>query len=148
MRARDAEPRAVARDAALLVAAFIALWQIGAMLLGHDALPSPLATAARLGAIVQDADFPGHALETARAFLTALVISLVGGLALGLALGASRLAGEVSEPMLTALYSIPKITLYPVILLLFGLGISARIAFGVIVLITAYAGWVDWSASS
>ena len=34
--------------------------------------------------------------------------------------------------MLTALYSIPKITLYPVILLLFGLGISAKIAFGVI----------------
>ena len=29
-----------------------------------------------------------------------------------------------------ALYSIPKITLYPVILLVFGLGISAKIAFG------------------
>jgi len=34
--------------------------------------------------------------------------------------------------VLVALYSIPKITLYPVILLLFGLGISAKIAFGVI----------------
>ncbi|HZB37887.1 MAG TPA: ABC transporter permease subunit, partial [Beijerinckiaceae bacterium] len=42
------------------------------------------------------------------------------------------LSGEVAEPMLVALYSIPKITLYPVILLLFGLGISAKIAFGVI----------------
>ena len=47
-------------------------------------------------------------------------------------LGAHRLSGEVTEPILTALYSIPKITLYPVILLLFGLGISAKIAFGVI----------------
>ena len=51
---------------------------------------------------------------------------------IGLALGAHRLAGEVTEPILAALYSIPKITLYPVILLLFGLGISAKIAFGVI----------------
>jgi NitT/TauT family transport system permease protein len=45
-------------------------------------------------------------------------------------LGAHRLSGEVAEPMLMALYSVPKITLYPVILLLFGLGVSAKIAFG------------------
>src|SRR5665213_2509585 len=36
------------------------------------------------------------------------------------------------EPMLVALYSIPKITLYPIILLFFGLGLSAKIAFGAI----------------
>jgi NitT/TauT family transport system permease protein len=36
------------------------------------------------------------------------------------------------EPMLVALYSIPKITLYPIILLAFGVGISAKIAFGAI----------------
>jgi NitT/TauT family transport system permease protein len=36
------------------------------------------------------------------------------------------------EPMLVALYSIPKITLYPIILLVFGIGISAKIAFGAI----------------
>jgi NitT/TauT family transport system permease protein len=65
--------------------------------------------------------------------VAAAVIPLgVGGLAIGLALGAHRLSGEVAEPILVALYSIPKITLYPVILLLFGLGISAKIAFGVI----------------
>jgi NitT/TauT family transport system permease protein len=32
--------------------------------------------------------------------------------------------------MLVALYSIPKVTLYPIMLLAFGLGISAKIAFG------------------
>ena len=80
----------------------------------------------------RDEDFPRHAWETGRAFVTALVISLVGGLVIGLVLGAHRLSGEVAEPILVALYSIPKITLYPVILLLFGLGISAKIAFGVI----------------
>jgi NitT/TauT family transport system permease protein len=79
-----------------------------------------------------DDDFSRHAWETGRAFATALVIALLGGLAIGLTLGAHRLSGEVAEPILVALYSIPKITLYPVILLLFGLGISAKIAFGVI----------------
>ena len=34
--------------------------------------------------------------------------------------------------MLVALYSIPKITLYPILLLAFGLGMPAKIAFGAI----------------
>ena len=45
-------------------------------------------------------------------------------------LGGHRLSGEVAEPILVGLYSMPKITLYPVILLLFGLGMSAKVAFG------------------
>ncbi len=54
------------------------------------------------------------------------------GLLIGFALGLHRLSAEAMEPMLVALYSIPKITLYPIILLVFGLGISAKIAFGAI----------------
>ena len=119
-------------DRVLLACGLLALWQAGTLVLGPEALPSPAATIATLATIMADPDFPAHAWETARAFATALVIALCAGLAIGLALGANRLSGEVAEPILVALYSIPKITLYPVILLLFGLGISAKIAFGVI----------------
>jgi len=52
-------------------------------------------------------------------FAYSCVIALVGGLALGFVLGANRLAGQVGDPILSSLYSIPKITLYPVILLVF-----------------------------
>ena len=45
---------------------------------------------------------------------------------------AARLAGDVAEPLLVALYSLPKVTLYPLVLLVFGLGIEAKIAFGAI----------------
>ena len=34
--------------------------------------------------------------------------------------------------MLVALYSIPKLTLYPIVLLAFGIGMPAKIAFGAI----------------
>jgi len=123
-------PRAL--DNVLLLIGMIALWQIGTLLLGREALPSPLSTVSKLAEIMRDPDFPRHAWETGRAFFTALAIAFLGGLAIGLLLGANRLAGDVAGPILTALYSIPKITLYPIILLLFGLGISAKIAFGVI----------------
>jgi NitT/TauT family transport system permease protein len=47
-------------------------------------------------------------------------------------MGAHRLSGAVGEPMLVALYSLPKITLYPVILLIFGLSVSGKVTFGAI----------------
>ena len=95
-------------------------------------LPSPLAAANSAGADRGRSGFPAARLGDRRARSPRrLLISLIGGLGLGVLLGAHRLSGEVAEPMLVALYSIPKITLYPVILLLFGLGISAKIAFGV-----------------
>jgi NitT/TauT family transport system permease protein len=120
-----------ARDRWLLLAALLALWQLLALIAGHEVLTAPLVTVRKLAQIMADPDFSGHALETGRAFIAALAISWVGGLGLGVLLGARRLAGEVAEPLLVGLYSIPKITLYPVVLLLFGLGVSAKIAFGV-----------------
>jgi NitT/TauT family transport system permease protein len=121
-----------ALDALILVVGLLVVWQLGTLLLGREALPSPASTVSKLTRIMGDEDFPRHAWETGRAFFTALLVSLIAGLMIGLALGAHRLSGEVTEPILTALYSIPKITLYPVILLLFGLGLPAKIAFGVI----------------
>ncbi len=117
-------------DTGYAIAALVLAWQVLHWIAGGLVLPSPLGAAERLALIAADPDFAGHAWETGRAFATALAISLVGGLVLGVLLGAHRLSGEVAEPVLVALYSIPKITLYPVILLFFGLGVSAKIAFG------------------
>jgi NitT/TauT family transport system permease protein len=117
-------------DTVLLVAALFVFWQLLHLFVGGDALPSPLAATRRLAHLLASPDFAANAGETARAFGYALVISWCGGLGLGVLLGANRLTGEVFEPMLVTLYAIPKITLYPVILLLFGLGISAKVAFG------------------
>ena len=121
-----------ARDRALLVLGLLLVWQLLHGWAGDVALTSPLATIAEAGALLGSARFWSSALETARAFACALLIAAPGGLALGLALGARRLAGEIAEPILVALYAIPKITLYPLILLVFGLGLSAKVAFGAI----------------
>jgi NitT/TauT family transport system permease protein len=45
-------------------------------------------------------------------------------------MGAHRLSGMVGEPILVTIYSLPKIVLYPVVLLIFGLGISGKVVFG------------------
>jgi NitT/TauT family transport system permease protein len=118
------------RDRLLVLAAILVLWQVTSLLVGSEVLTAPLATFAKVGALLRDADFATHVLETARAFALALLLSLCIGVLLGVVLGADRLAAEVGEPILTAIYAIPKVTLYPVILLLFGLGFAAKVAFG------------------
>ena len=117
-------------DYALLAAGLWLAWMLLSQWAGPEALSPPGATFARAGEYLASAQFWPHAVATGLAFAYGCVIALIGGLALGLALGANRLAGQVGEPILSSLYSVPKITLYPVILLVFGLGISAKVAFG------------------
>ena len=128
--ARLPVPSKPTRDKLLLVAALLLAWQLLSLATGAEVLTTPLATVRKLAQLIAQPDFADHAIETGSAFAMALVISLAGGLGAGVALGAHRLSGEVTEPLLVGLYSIPKITLYPVVLLLFGLGMSAKVAFG------------------
>jgi NitT/TauT family transport system permease protein len=119
-------------DSVLLALAFVILWQLLYMAVGADVVSSPGATILRAVALLQTRNFWIDAASTGIAFAAACVIGIVGGTALGLILGLNRFSGDVADPVLGTVYSIPKITLYPVILLLFGLSLSAKIAFGVI----------------
>lgn len=115
----------------LVLLAGIAAWQVLAALTAGSGLASPAQTFSALRGMLGEADFWNDVSETAQAFGLSLLLVLVGGVALGLVLGTSRLTGEVTEPLLVTFYALPKVTLYPVVLLLFGLGMSARVAFGV-----------------
>src|SRR5215470_11140553 len=117
-------------DLAILFAAMIALWQGLHWLAGDIAVASPAQTIARLATLMHTASFWGHVSETGYALVFAVLISLAGGIGVGTLLGLNRTSSIVSEPILLAFYSLPKVTLYPLVLLCFGLGISAKIAFG------------------
>lgn len=107
-------------------------WQLLSMAVGTSALAPPAPSVAWAWRILSVPRYWPHLQETFLAFAWSWCIAIGGGLVLGLLLGASRLAGEVAEPTLMALYSVPKVTLYPIVLLLFGIGIDAKIAFGAI----------------
>lgn len=114
----------------IFIAALIVLWQILYWIVGDIALRSPWQTLSFTVELLQKPSFWPHLIETGKAFAAALFFAVALGLAIGMTLGLKRIAGDVFEPMLVALYSIPKVTLYPILLLTFGLGISAKIAFG------------------
>lgn len=119
-------------DTAALVLVLLGVWQAIYWYAGEAAVSSPLVTFDYTATLLGTAQFWGNVGATMLAFGYALVISGALGVALGLILGLRRFAGDVAEPILAALYTIPKVTLYPVMLLVFGLGLSAKVAFGVI----------------
>jgi NitT/TauT family transport system permease protein len=120
------------RNAAILIAGLFVAWQALFWFVGDIALRPPLATMQYTLKLIAADNFGLHLQESLRAFGAALSIAVGAGLAIGFWLGFHRLSRDVLEPALVALYSIPKITLYPLVLLAFGLGMPAKIAFGAI----------------
>ena len=123
--------RTRAFDLLMVTAALLALWQAVSVGTHGIAITPPVATVAYLADLVRTPMFWDHVGATAAAFLLAFALSAAIGLGLGLILGLRRFAAEVAEPILAGFYTIPKVTLYPVVLLVFGLGTSAKVAFGV-----------------
>jgi NitT/TauT family transport system permease protein len=121
-----------AGNAVLLILGLLLAWQALYAFAGRQALTPPIATFRYAAGLLATAAFWDHLEATGIAFGAALVLSVGLGLAMGFGLGLNRLAAEVAEPLLVAFYSIPKITLYPIVLLLVGIGLPAKIAFGTI----------------
>ena len=117
--------------AGLLIALLIAaVWQVLYWKVGQEAIASPAMTMAKLRSLLWQPEFWENTAETGRALGLSILFSCLVGALIGIALGSSRAAGEIFEPMLVTLYALPKVTLYPVILMFFGIGLPAKVAFG------------------
>jgi NitT/TauT family transport system permease protein len=118
--------------ALLLTAILLVLWQVAYRFAGKDALSPPIDTIVYLVQQLGQPEFRLHIWATGQAFFYALAIAVAGGLLIGLVTGLSATAAETAEPLLLAANAIPKVALYPVVLLLFGIGLPAKVAFGAI----------------
>ncbi len=106
-------------------------WEVLHLQIANGSISSPREAGARLVALMSGARFWADVGETGFAFVIACLLSIMFGVLIGVGLGLSRLATEAFEPILVTFYSLPKVILYPLVLLAFGLGASAKIAFGV-----------------
>lgn len=114
----------------LLPGALVAAWAAIARVAGPEFLPGPVETlgvfhhGVTSGWLTENLGIT--LVELAWGFVWAVLI----GLPLGFALGLSPLLREAYEEPLISLYSVPKVTLFPIFLFLFKLGPESKIAFG------------------
>lgn len=106
--------------------ALLALWQILAVVLGDFFVASPLASLNALLVGVRDGWLGADAGVTLVALVYGYLLAVVLGVVIGFLLGLSRFAYAVFEPIVVALYALPKVALYPIFLFAFGLGIASQ----------------------
>jgi NitT/TauT family transport system permease protein len=78
-------------------------------------------------------DFYKHVAITLWELAVAYAVTAVLGVFLGWLFAASKIIGDAFEPILLVLYAVPKIILYPLFVLLLGIGLVPKIVFGVTV---------------
>ncbi|MEK0429580.1 MAG: hypothetical protein RL001_2107 [Pseudomonadota bacterium] len=120
----------VRTDRLLAVIMLLALWMALHHGYGDEALASPLATVRRMADLLSGTRLWPHAAVTLSVWLVAFVLAAFTGVMTGMLMGLYRSVGQVVEPFVSALASLPKVTLYPMVLLIFGLGLSSKLVFG------------------
>jgi len=114
----------------IVPAVMVALWFVLAAVVGPVAVADPPTALAEVAAGFTEGWLLTALLETLAATAIGFVIATAAGLWLGFMLGLSTFWGEVLESPLLWLYSIPKVTLFPLFLLFLGLGLSSTVLFG------------------
>jgi len=114
-------------------------------LLDERFFPSPSAIAGTLAQLVASGELLGHVTTSLGRIAIGFGIGAVPGLLLGTAMGLSRIVRAALKPMVGALYPIPKTAIFPLLLLIFGIGEPSKyaiVAIGVffLVLLNTMAG--------
>jgi NitT/TauT family transport system permease protein len=90
--------------------------------------PSPLRVFAAAAALFSAGEIYPHLLVTLYETAVGFLIGIILGVWIGLVLGVSRYLAEVFEPIILSAYAVPKIIFLPVLLMIFGVGLSSKIA--------------------
>ncbi|MHA6616197.1 ABC transporter permease [Pseudonocardia sp. DLS-67] len=113
----------------LLLVAALLCWHAAAAALDSAVFPTPVEAAGTLVADLGSGSFLESLSETLLVLAVSYALAVVVGSALGFLVGLSTFWSDVLSPLVYAVYSIPKITLYPLFLVFLGLGEVSRAGF-------------------
>lgn len=105
-------------------------WQGIALWFGDFVVASPWTTLVSIARGVEEGWLLRELWLTALETIAGYGLAVGGGLLIGVWLGLSRWWREALEPILLSVYSLPKVTLYPLFLFMLGLGVTSKMAFG------------------
>lgn len=102
----------------------IAWWMISTR---SSLVPSPGSTVTTLISGFADGSITAPLLDSLKAILLGFALAACIGIPLGVALGYSRNLGDVVDPFFSAVFAVPRVILYPVILAAVGVGTEAKV---------------------
>jgi NitT/TauT family transport system permease protein len=115
--------------AVTIVAAAFLVWEILAReeLISKLFFPPPTTIGATLAELIRTGELFARLLPTLQRLLIGFLIGGSVGLVMGLSMGWSKTLRKALDPIIAALHPVPKITMLPLILIIFGIGETSRI---------------------
>lgn len=109
---------------------FLAIWEILSRTGVADPrfFPPPSVIIRTLAAMTQTGELPYHIGISARRIILGFVVGAVPAVVLGLAMGLARPIRAFLMPIVSAIYPIPKIAIYPLIIFYLGIGEASKVS--------------------
>ncbi len=130
-----------------ILVAFVALWEIAAMtgLIDTFFWSKPSAIASTMVIFFTEGNAVTDIVYTFRSTILGFILGTSLGAVLGMSFWWSRNYALIMQPYVICLESIPKLALAPLIILVFGMGLSSKVAIAtaltlVVSTLTAYSG--------
>ena len=130
-----------------ILVAFVALWEIAAMtgLIDTFFWSKPSAIASTMVIFFTEGNAVTDIVYTFRSTILGFILGTTLGAVLGMSFWWSRNYALIMQPYVICLESIPKLALAPLIILVFGMGLSSKVAIAtaltlVVSTLTAYSG--------
>lgn len=108
------------------------IWQIIAMLLQRDILPTPVAVARSF--VENFGVLAGHFIASGFRVIVSIIIAVALAVPAGLGMGQIPTLNRLFSPLIYIIYPIPKIVFFPIILLFFGATEFSKILIIVLIL--------------
>jgi ABC-type nitrate/sulfonate/bicarbonate transport system permease component len=109
------------------VAIFLIIWELYGRSLNPIFLSSPSAIAGEFVDLSRSGVLVAAIVKSLQGLVIGFSIAVVVGISLGILMGRYRGAYHVLDPFITFFYSTPGVALIPLIMLWFGLGLTAKI---------------------
>jgi ABC-type nitrate/sulfonate/bicarbonate transport system permease component len=109
--------------------AALVVWQLAsnAGLINQRYVPSPVAIAMAGWDLALSGELALHIGASLRRLVIGFVLGAVPGVFIGMVMGLNRWVRAALDPLVAALYPIPKIALLPLLMLVFGLGDGSKV---------------------
>lgn len=129
---------------AVLVPIYL-LWELAAFSMGSNVIPRPGATAEAAWRLLLDGDLLTAVGDSLTVYLGGYAIAVACAIPLGLVMGGFRVLGKTLEVYVFALAATPRVAFIPLIIVILGLGVEAKIFIVFLgalmpILINTYAG--------
>src|SRR6202158_4104812 len=117
----------VSRSAPVLAClGLLAIWQVAALILNTDSLPTAIEAIRAIPSILGDKESLINILASLRRMVVGFGLAVIVSIPLGLMMGRSRVVAAFFNPLLMVTYPVPKAALMPIIMLWLGVGEVAK----------------------